>query len=216
MNDKMNLKEIEKRAWKSYFQDGLFDILLGLLLLSFAFFPFLEQIGVPYLLNYLIAFSPAYVIFFAGKKYITVPRLGRAKFSAERRSKKKKTRIVLTISVVFGLIVFLSTVANIFPLKSNIHFGAVAFGANAIIVFSLMAYFLDFNRLYLYGWFFAASIFLVESSRSIVGSTYDNVIGFGLFGIIMIFIGAVYFIRFLRKYPRPIEATSYGKTEVYM
>jgi len=64
-----------------------------------------------------------------------------------------------------------------------------------------MAYFLDFNRLYLYGWFFAGSIILTELSRNYVGTIYDNVLGFVIFGGIMILIGVIYFIRFLQKYP---------------
>jgi uncharacterized membrane protein len=177
MPEKINLKKIEKKAWKSYHQDGLWDILLGLILLNFGIAPILEDItGTTYLLSYIIILVAAFLIFYGGKKYITTPRLGRAGFSIERKSKTKKTSIVLTISVILGLIVFMIAATDILPIISNIHFGALAFGINAIIVFSLMAYYLDFNRLYLYGWFFAGSIALVEFSRNYVGSTYDNVI----------------------------------------
>ena len=200
MNEKMDLKKIEKKLWTSYFQDGLWDIFLGLILLNLGIAPFLEEItGTTYLLSYIIVLIVAYIILSSGKKYITAQRLGRAEFSAERMSKKKKTRIILAISVIFGLIVFLIAATNTFPFKSNIHFGAVVFGINAIIVFSLMAYLLDFNRLYIYGWFFAASIVFVELSRSYVGTTYDNVIGFGTFGVIIIIIGLVYLIRFFHR-----------------
>jgi hypothetical protein len=47
--------------------------------------------------------------------------------------------------------------------------------------------------------FFAGSIILVELSRNYVGTIYDNVLGFGIFGGIMIFIGIIYFIRFFKK-----------------
>jgi hypothetical protein len=211
MTEKMDLKSIEKKAWSSYFQDGLFDIFLGLITLNFGIAPLIEEItGIIYLMSYSVMLIVAFILFYAGKKYITATRIGRAKFSRERKTKNRKTTLVLTISVIFGCIVFLITATNLSPVTSNIHFGAVVFGINAIIVFSLMAYLLDFNRLYLYGWFFAASIVFVELSRAYAGITYDNVIGFGTFGVIMIIIGLVYLIRFLHRYPLTSEVLSHG------
>ncbi len=205
MTEKIDLKKIEKKAWKSYHQDGLWDIFLGLILLNFGIAPLLEEItGTTYLLSYIIILVVAFIIFYSGKKYITTPKLGRVGFGTERKSKTKKTSIVLTISVVLGLIVFIIA-TNTLPIIGTIHFGAIVFGINAIIVFSLMAYYLDFNRLYLYGWFFGASIALSEISYNYVGYTYDNIIGFGLFAGIMIIIGLAYLIRFMQKYPNPSE-----------
>jgi hypothetical protein len=192
MTVKIDLKKIEKKAWKSYHQDGLWDIFLGLT-------------GTTYLLSYILILIAAFIIFYGGKKYITIPRLGRAGFGIERKSKTKKTSIILTISVILGFIVFIIAATDVLPIIEKIHFGAIVFGINAIIVFSLMAYYLDFNRLYLYGWFFGASIALSEISYNYVGYTYDNIIGFGLFAGIMIIIGLAYLIRFIQKYPNPSE-----------
>ena len=36
MQPEINLKELERRAWRSVFQDGLWDIYLGLLLMAMA------------------------------------------------------------------------------------------------------------------------------------------------------------------------------------
>jgi len=204
MTEQINLKEIEKKAWTSYFQDGLWDILLGLILLNFGIAPFIEEItGVNYLVGYIIILFLAEIIFFAGKKYITIPRMGKVKFSNIRRTKRLKVSIVLGISVLLGFIIFLLTVTKNIPVISEIPLGALVFGINAIIVFSAMAYLLDFPRLYLYGIFFAASIVLVEFSYNYVGANYDNLIGFGLFGGIITIIGLAYLYRFLKKYPLP-------------
>ena len=204
MTEKIDLKKIEKKAWKSYHQDGLWDIFLGLILLNFGIAPIIEEItGITYLISYNLILVAAFIIFYGGKKYITIPRLGRAGFSTERKSKTKKTSIILTISVILGLIVFIIAATDVLPIIGNIHFGAIVFGINAIIVFSLMAYYLDLNRLYLYGWFFAGSIVLVELSHNYVGSTYDNVLGFGIFGVIMVLIGFTLLIQFLQKYSLP-------------
>ncbi len=38
MNDAMDLKMLEKNAWRSFHQDGLWDIYLGLILWALAIF----------------------------------------------------------------------------------------------------------------------------------------------------------------------------------
>ena len=206
MTEQINLKEIEKKAWTSYFQDGLWDILLGLILLNFGIAPFIEETTkVNYLIGYIIILFLAELIFFAGKKYITIPRIGKVKFGNIRQKKRLKVRIVLGISVLLGFIILFLTVSNNIPVISEIALPAIIFGINAIIVFSAMAYILDFPRLYLYGTFFAASILLVEFSYNYVGSSYDNLIGFGLFGGIITIIGLIYLLRFIKKHPLPNE-----------
>ena len=39
MTQNINLKALEKKAWRSVFQDGLWDIFLGLLLMAFGLRP---------------------------------------------------------------------------------------------------------------------------------------------------------------------------------
>jgi uncharacterized membrane-anchored protein len=202
MTEKIDLKKIEKKAWKSCFQDGLWDIFLGLILLSFGLSPFIEElIGTTYLISYIILLSIGYIIFYGGKKYITVPRIGNVKFGPKRKIKKIKVVIILAISVIFGLAVLLLTQTNLVPYNIDISIWGIIFAINALIVFSLMAYYLDFPRLYIYSIFFATSIFIVETSRSHVGSTYDTLIGFGMFGIVVVLVGILHLTRFVRRYP---------------
>ena len=211
MTDKINLKKIEKKAWTSYFQDGLWDIFLGILLINFGLAPFIEDItGTTYLLSYCIIIFIAYLTFYSGKKYITIPRLGKTEFSKKRKTRQIKTTIILAISVIFGLIMFIVAATNLLSFDNNAYTAAIIFGINAIIVFSLMAYYLDFPRLYLYGFFFAAPIVISELSYTYIGSQYDNVIGFGFFGFLIILIGLVYLVRFLKNYSLPAEMTYNG------
>lgn len=202
MTKKINLKEMEKKAWKSCFQDGLWDIFLGLILLSFGISPFIEEItGITYLISYIILLSLGYIIFYIGKKYITIPRIGNVKFGPKRKSKKIKVVIILAISVIFGLAAILITQTDLIPYNIDISIWGIIFAINALIVFSLMAYYLDFPRLYIYSIFFATSIFIVETSSSHVGSTYDTVIGFGMFGVVAVLVGLLHLTRFVRRYP---------------
>ena len=202
MNEKIDLKKIEKKAWTSYYQDGLWDIFLGLILLNFGVAPIMEEItGVTYLVSYILIIALAYIIWYTGKKYITAPRIGLVKFGRTRKIKNFKVTIILLISAIFGLVVMLLTTTDLLPYKTDISAWAILFAINALIVFSLMAYFLDFPRLYIYSVFFAVSIFLAELSRSYVGSLYDTVIGFGLFGVVIVLIGLLHLTRFIRRYP---------------
>ncbi|KYK33512.1 MAG: hypothetical protein AYK22_09015 [Thermoplasmatales archaeon SG8-52-3] len=204
MIEKINLKEMEKKAWKSCFQDGLWDILLGFILLSFGIGPFIEEItGITYLISYIILLSLGYIIFYSGKKYITLPRIGNVKFGTKRKYKKIKVAIILAISVIFGLAAILLTQIDLIPYNIDISIWGIIFAINALIVFSLMAYYLDFPRLYIYSIFFATSILIIETSSSHVGSTYDTVIGFGMFGVVVLLVGLLHLTRFVRRYPLP-------------
>ena len=91
MTENINLKEIERKAWKSCYQDGIWDIFLGLILLNFGIAPLMEEItGTTYLISYIILLVLGYIIFYGGKKYITVPRIGNVKFSPKRKLKRIK------------------------------------------------------------------------------------------------------------------------------
>jgi len=74
------------------------------------------------------------------------------------------------------------------------------------LIFGLLAYYMDFPRLYVYGLLFAVSIALTEALwPSSVAS-----IAFIVSGIIALLIGLVMLIRFLSKYPLPAEMKTYG------
>jgi uncharacterized membrane-anchored protein len=202
MNDQINLKEMEKKAWKSYFQDGLWDILLGFILLTFGVAPFIEEItGITYLISYIILLSIGYILFYVGKKYITIPRIGNVKFGQKRKSKRIKIFIILVISVILGLAVILLTKTDLISYNIDVSIWGIIFAINALIIFSLMAYYLDFPRLYIYSIFFAISILIIETSSSHVGSTYDNLLGFGMFGLVVVLVGILHLNRFVRSHP---------------
>lgn len=202
MTKEINLKEMEKKAWKSCFQDGLWDIFLGLIIVGFGIAPLIEEItGITYLISLIILLSLGYIIFYSGKKYITVPRIGNVKFGPKRKLKKIKVVIILAISVIFGIAAIVFTQTDLKPYNMDVSIWGIIFAINALIVFSLMAYYLDFPRLYIYSIFFAISIFIIETSSSHVGSTYDNVIGFGMLGVVIVLVGILHLTRFVRRYP---------------
>jgi hypothetical protein len=215
MSQNINLKELERKAWTSYFQDGLWDIFLGLLLLAMAISALLSDVGFSESLGMAIFIGVevlAMLVLWAGKRFITAPRMGRVKFGPKRKAKLNWVGVVLLLSVLVGAGVFVAGLAirgNRPEWLNAAFFAPAAWVVNAIVVFSLGAYFLDFNRLYLIGVLYALSVPL-----DIMFHEFANVdlsfIAFGVPAIVILIIGLVVFTRFLRDYPIPAGAVSDG------
>lgn len=215
MSQNIDLKEIEKKGWRSVFQDGLWDIYMGLLLLAIAIGALLSEIGVPKawpMTIYVTLLVLSMLVVWAGKKFITVPRMGRVKFGPKGKARKKKTRLVLAISVLVGMVFFVAAQAvtgNLSKWMTLEFIFPAGWVVNCIVVFSLMAYFLDFSRLYLIGVLYALPVPLDIIQREFEGIDLTFA-AFGVPAAVILFTGAVVFIRFLRDYPLPTEGASDG------
>ena len=206
MSQPINLKELELKAWRSVFQDGLWDIFLGLLLLAMAVWALLSDVGFSESLGMAIFIGLevlAMLVLWAGKKIVTVPRIGRVKFGLKRKTRLNWVRVILFISVLVGAGVFLAALA----MRSNrpewlnaAFFFPAAWMVNAIVVFSLGAYFLDFSRLYLIGVMYALPVPLDIMFRKFVDIDL-SFIAFGIPAAVILIIGLVMLVRFLRDYP---------------
>jgi drug/metabolite transporter (DMT)-like permease len=202
-----NLTEIEKKAYRSTFQDGLWDIFLGSQLLILSMSVLLSNMGLTKKLHMglLIILQVLVVLAFTiGKKHITIPRMGFVKFGPKRKRKITKSRIILIISVVAGLTVFL--IASVF-IQSNpanrsilLLFAPVAWVVNSVIIFSLLAYYMDFTRLYLYSVLFALPLPVDIAIKQFTNLNL-SLVAFAVPGIAMLIVGTVLLARFLRDYP---------------
>ena len=206
MSQNINLKELERKAWRSVVQDGLWDIYLGLLLLAMAVWALLSDVGFSESLGMAIFIGLevlAMLVLWAGKKFITVPRRGLVKFGSKRKAKLNWVRVVLFLSVLVGAGVFLVVSAmrgNRPGWLNAAFFFPVAWVVNAIVVFSLGAYFLDFSRLYLIGLIYALPVPLDILFRQFTDIDL-SFIAFGAPAMVILIIGLVVFTRFLRVYP---------------
>lgn len=211
MSHTINLKEIERKAFRSTFQDGLWDIYLGLLLLVMGVGPVLYNIGVPvlWILLTMIALAMLTLVAFrTGKKLITVPRMGLVEFGSKGKARKKKAAIVFTISIFVGIILFIGALVMYSSSLGRQNLGlaiAIVGSLGLIIVFGLGAYFLEFERLYLIGVLYALPLPLLI----LVDKLFGVDLGFwstALPASIILIIGMVIFLRFLHNYPIPDEA----------
>ena len=114
MTEKVDLKELEKKAWKSTFQDGLWDIYFGLIIMGMGIYTIPQFFGFDNtftLIMILMIWDFTSCAFFViAKKLITIPRIGFVRFSKIRVMKKIKLTIFLSfmvgLNVVFLLLPF--------------------------------------------------------------------------------------------------------------
>ena len=212
MTEKMNLKEIEKKAYRFTYQDGIYDIMFGVLLVSFALAPIIREfIGLGYILFLVI---PAPLILTLGKKYITVPRIGIVKFGLKRRDARKKLIIISAILVIITFMLLIMTITKTFPGTLGIMLDGFAvpliIGISTIIGMGVFAYLKDFPHLWVYGLIIGVGIPVAEVLYKTVGTPLDGIITFGIPGILILFYGVLILSRFLRKYPLPEEEIANG------
>jgi len=214
MSKNINLKEIERKAFRSTFQDGLWDMYLGFLLLIMGMGPVLPALNtsVMWTLVILLMLSVlAWLAFWAGKKFITTPRMGLVRFGPQRKAKLKKTRAVLFLSALLGVIMFV--LRAMWKMEwAAIPIPAYVWAVQAIVVFGLGAYFLDVSRFYAYGMLYAIPIpvgIVLLQNTGLPGLMF---LPFGVSGGVMVIIGVVLFIRFLRDYRIPAGAASDGNS----
>jgi len=210
---KLNIKEAEQKAWRSVFQDGLWDIFLGMVLLSMGTVNLLDNLTLAKTWYYTIIigiYAVSCLVLWAGKRFITLPRLGRVKFGAAGKTRRFKTQLLLSASVVFGLIVWFLA-SNYYKTGSSLNLTMgllfpMAYVLNVLLVFGLGAYTLDYPRLYIIAVLFAVPIPLQILSRRfevLKPAFYSFAIPAG----IIVVMGIACLIRFLRNYPIPSEPT---------
>ncbi len=217
MSTGLNLKEIERKAFRSTYQDGLWDMYMGLIVVCMAFFIYRPAGGYSPMnvILMVLAFGLAYGLFRAGKKYITLPRMGQVRFGAVRKRKARTLAILLGVFVLFqvGLVGlttlgwlnpqtgtkwnnFLNEHGGSLPLVAAI--GSLMLGTSMIVI----AYFSDFPRGYAIAILMALAVFLMIWLNEPAWPV--------LIGVLIIIPGLVLFVRFLKTYPLRREGTPNG------
>jgi len=213
MTQSVDLEKLERSAFRASFQDGMTDVIIGSVLAVMSMMPWLESLGIPRPLVYLIyfgIFAAVWAEVRVIKTQIVAPRLGTAVFSPTRKNKIKQARRALIVMVAMTMLLVALTVLgalnNLFGEFSE--WGGFLFiGAIFVITLSLLAYFLDYPRLYWYGWFLAFMDPFSTWLEVQTGWVFPS--GATLFGMVIIVIGILTFNRFLRQYPAISVETVY-------
>ena len=192
----LDLKQLERKAWQSFHQDGLTDVFLGLVLLS----GWVSSLAGSDLLHLVLMFATL-VVFALGKRFVTVPRMGLVEFGADRKAKNRKVAALLFFVVLLGVALYIVAVTNIEVLGWRPDRGSLTtLGLSLVIlvIFGGIAYWMDFPRMMLLGLAFAAAF---AGSRLL-----DSHITFLIAGGLVLGWGLALLVSFVRQYPLPRRA----------
>ena len=193
MSKDIDLKQIEKKTYKFYHQDGIIDILIGCGIL-FAILCFLSE---------MIWLSGAFVIFAvilytSIKQKITSPRIGFVKFGQKGQH---RTLFILTILIgnifllfFLGLFLYRNSVPQ-WITESLTTYPSLILGGIACIITLLTALISGIKRFYFYGAAILTSFVLgqIMSIELWISST--------IVGLLFFLTGLIKLMNFIQKYP---------------
>lgn len=203
MSQEVDLTKVERKAYLTYYQDGIYDLLVGLSLLGMALGAATEVFTVA-------AIAPLVPILVAPglKKAVTLKRLGYVKFSSQRESKEETNRLrlvmLMTITALLGVFVFFGYSGQATWQLWIRSLGIIPFGLVLAVVAFALGLLYDVRRWYLY-----APIIL---AAFIVGHVLELRLWFpfAVPGIVIFVIGLVLFVRFLSRYPKASAEEFHG------
>jgi uncharacterized membrane protein len=199
----IKLKELEKNTWKTSYENGLIDIAIGLICIASAVCHIFDDIRYFLMPLYLIPI----LFLMLTKKYITIPRMGVVKFN--KRRKKKSTIFIAVMTSVLIFLVILTIVLKTNYLPEGIA-SRIIISAVILLICFANAFFLNFNRLYIYGIVIAGAFNLNEYIRENHGFYSEGGYDYLLDAIVILITGCIYLVKFLKKYPLPIKRTYNG------
>jgi hypothetical protein len=204
MTKKNSLREIEKKTYMSYHQDGLLDIFVGIYVLLFGIGISLMTMSDFSMWFIIPAIFPAIMIpiWIWAKKRITMPRIGYVNFGVRGVNKMMAIFIGLMVAglgvfMVFGLATSMGegwalTLRDFFISNSML-----IIGIGGVAVSSLFAYTMGLKRLYGYG----LLIFVLFFTGHLVTIPFEYFLL--TIGFVIIISGFVLLLQFIRKYPLP-------------
>jgi hypothetical protein len=209
MSRKISLREAERKVFTSAYQDGLWDIYIGCIILEFAIGPFLSPTlgdlwsSVVFLPFLALVFLAIWLI----RKRVVTPRVGTVTFGSWRRTRLVRFNVIIFAVLLVASILSIVSAMGFATLPGWIH--AANLSLILLIAFSVAAYFLDFTHLYIYGVLFALSPLAGEWLYLNMGVPHHGwPITFGASAGITILVGLLKFIRLLRDYPIPAEESA--------
>lgn len=203
MSQPKSLQEAEREVFRTTYQDGLWDVLLGCFVLLFALAPLLSVSLGDFWSS--VLFLPFWglvtLAIWLIRKHVVAPRVGVVKFGPARKRKLRRFNLVMVVANVIALVAGI-----VVALRSPVPGQAVAIALGLILLvgFSIAAYLLDFRRLYVYGLLVGLSPLVGEwlyTQHDVAHHGFP--LTFGISAGIMILTGLAIFVRLLRDNPLP-------------
>ncbi len=184
MEQKINLKKLEKKTAAQIFQTGIVEIGIGLVFIVSSLAMIFDEFR-----YYIYALYILPVVFiFLGVKYIVNPRLGVA-ILARRRVRNNKL-LMFSVTTFLLFMITLTIFGSINKIGDFINPSWIICGIIFFICI-IVAYFMDFHRMYIYAFLLTGSFYLSEVMRE--NSWYISEGGYAylLASIILICTGCV-------------------------
>ena len=199
MTQEINLKEIEKKAYRDSQQDGLMEVMMGLILITFGGF-FYSPIFAFYIL--LIIFSKKIVE--SIRRRYTYPRIGFVKFHEENPKDALTGVFLFEFAVIVVIFTLISIFGDVKDYSQWVKWSPLFFGMILVGPFAHAASRSGSIRYTGYG--ILSVVLGVFFSLIEFGSGYTGLIPYLVFiGAFLFLSGLVIFTLFLRKYPLPAE-----------
>jgi hypothetical protein len=195
MSQSIDFKKLEQKAFLAYHQDGLVDLIIGMIILCLGVSEAIDSSSLNIIAILLV------ISYLPLKRLITIPRLGYVKFNIQRGG--VNTQLAGVVSMVFlllallgilGLVLFDRSLSSPFlirirssPLLLYAILGFIGFGLAGIII--------GLHRLLIYA---------LLSLVMMIGGHLLNLplsVALLLLGGVIFVVGAVLLIIFLRRYP---------------
>jgi hypothetical protein len=195
-----NLKEIERKAYMSYHQDGLLDIFAGLYILGFGLGIFMQiiwDLGFGIIMP-AILITTVLPIWIVAKRKITMPRIGFVNFGTRGANKLTAVFIGTMVAGLFAFFAF-TFVTSQSGLRQWLDLivqnGMLIVGLGSLSVCALFGYTMGLKRLYAYG--------LVAAFSLVLGHFMGIFFGYIIMalGTTVMVVGFVLLTNFVRKYP---------------
>ncbi|MGD2057376.1 MAG: hypothetical protein PVF85_13085 [Anaerolineales bacterium] len=209
MPEKNSLRAIQQRTMQLMnFEDGLWDIMLGMIFLALACYPLTRAaLGPVWNLGlFLVVLLVLVLAWFGVRRVVSAPRIGHAR---PRRSPKLRFLLIIT-AVMVALTLGLVALTLFSPRTVTRAVGETAASGRSYLVewivviaiglvFSGLGYIAGVTRLYFYGWMLGlanlASVYMEHKA----GWTFMLPLAIAA-GIILL-IGVILFTRFIQRYP---------------
>lgn len=196
----VNLKEVEKRTYITYHQDGLIDIFIGTYILLFAIAILTNNILDLSTWFVIPAIFPALMIpiWMSFKKRITIPRIGYVKFKASGANRTTALFLGLMVAGIgmFFIFGFSSTQSWALTLREIIISNSMIFiGISGFIIANLFGYTIGLKRLYAYG----LLTLILFTTVHFIAIPFEYVLL--SIGLAIIAYGSILLMQFTRKYP---------------
>ena len=207
MSEPISLEGIERKAWLTVFSDGLIDLGLGCLLMWWGVIYLLAKsdLSTPVMTTInMSGYLLIVVSLLLAKRFVTAPRIGRARFSKKRLFRVAWAGVVAAVLVntTFALtVVAIARQKSLLGDNLSPFMAPALLGAFFLMLFGVPAFILDYRRLLVVAVMFALPEIVRTAFREFwaidPGATIFRVAA----GAVVVVMGVTVLVRFLRANP---------------